>query len=73
MIGPLIWLLLFDLLVCLVWWLVFSVGGVSGPPRLVQVMGIIVIAINVVVLIFWVMELFGMTAGQWMQGPVLRR
>jgi hypothetical protein len=72
MIQPLIWLLVFDLIVCVVWWLVFNVLGVSGPPRLTQVMAGIVIAINVIIILVWLLGLLGVAPSGLLEGPRVR-
>jgi hypothetical protein len=69
MVAPLIWLLGFDVVVCIVWWLIFKVLGVQGPPRLLGVMGILVIAINVIVVLVWLLGVLGVTPASLMQGP----
>lgn len=58
-VYPLVWLLVFDLIVGLIWWGLGAIG-VSLHPRLEQVMIGLVIIINVVVAIFWLIGLLGM-------------
>jgi hypothetical protein len=73
MVQPLLWLLLFDVLVCLVWWGLNSFGILgTAPARLQQVMLAIVILINVVVIIVWAMNLLGVPAGHLLEGPPRR-
>jgi hypothetical protein len=73
MVQPLLWLLLFDVLVCLVWWGLSSFGILgTAPPRLQQVMLAIVILINVVVIIVWAMNLLGIPAAHLLEGPPRR-
>jgi hypothetical protein len=73
MIAPLIWLLVFDAVVCFVWWGLTSVLGVTAPERLMKLMIGLVILINAVVLVFWVLALFGVAPESLLHGPDLRR
>jgi hypothetical protein len=73
MVGPLIWLLLFDLAVVLVWWALTSLLGVTAPERLLKIMIGIVILINVIVIVLWALALFGLTPESLFQGPPLPR
>ena len=68
-VGPLVWLLIFDFIVCLIWWAATSLFGITGPDKLVRVMVGLVILINVVVVLFWLLALFGVSTGMLMQGP----
>jgi hypothetical protein len=73
MVQPLLWLLLFDVLVCLVWWGLSSFGILAtAPARLQQVMLGIVILINLVIIIVWAMNILGVPAGHLLEGPPRR-
>lgn len=67
-IAPLVWLLVFDAIVGLVWWGLKAVG-VTFPGRLEQVMTGLVIVINVVVVIVWLLDMIGWAPGGLANGP----
>lgn len=73
MIAPLIWLLVFDVVVCVIYWVIFNLLGVSAPPRLMQVMVGLVILINVVVVLVWLLGILGVAPGGLLQGPAYHR
>jgi hypothetical protein len=68
-VGPLVWLLIFDFVVCVIYWLATSVFGVTAPDKLMKVMIGLVILINVVIVLFWLLNLFGVAPGNLLQGP----
>jgi hypothetical protein len=69
-VAPLVWLLVFDLIVGLIWWGLGQLG-VSIDARLQNVMIGLVIVINVVVVIVWLLGLLGWTPNL-MGGPFHR-
>lgn len=71
-VAPLIWLLIFDAIVCGIYWLATSVFGVTAPPRLLQVMIGLVILINVVIVVVWLLDLTGIGSMNFLQGPYRR-
>lgn len=70
-VAPLIWLLVFDLVVGLIWW---ALGhfGITLHPRLEQVMIFLVILINLVVVIVWLMSFLGWGPAHLYEGPFRR-
>ena len=68
-VGPLIWLLGFDLVVCVIWWVATSLLGITAPEKLLKLMVGLVVLINVVIVLFWFLELLGVSTGSLMQGP----
>jgi hypothetical protein len=72
MVGPLIWLLVFDVVVCLVYWVIFGLLTVTAPPRLMQVMVGLVILINVVIVLVWLLGLLGVAPSGLLHGPSYR-
>jgi hypothetical protein len=59
-VAPLVWLLVFDLVVGLIWWGLGQLG-VSIDARLQNVMVALVIIINIVVVIVWLLGMLGWT------------
>jgi hypothetical protein len=59
-VAPLVWLLVFDLVVGLIWWGLGQLG-VSLDARLQNVMVALVIIINIVVVIVWLLGMLGWT------------
>jgi len=72
-VAPLIWLLVFDAIICGVWWIATGVfGWDKKPERLVQVMIGLVILINVFIVVVWALGLLGYAPGNLMHGPYAR-
>jgi multisubunit Na+/H+ antiporter MnhC subunit len=71
-VGPLLWLLAFDFVVCVIYWLATSVFGMTAPDKLMKVMIGLVILINVVVVLVWLLGVFGVAPSAFMQGPYKR-
>lgn len=71
-VMPLVWLLLFDALVCVVYTL-FGWFEIKTPDKLGKVMVGLVIVINVFVLILWLLSFFGVALGDLAHGPFYRR
>jgi multisubunit Na+/H+ antiporter MnhC subunit len=71
-VAPLIWLLVFDFIVCVIYWLATSVFGITTPDKLMKVMIGLVILINVVIVLFWLLGLFGVAPETFMHGPYKR-
>jgi hypothetical protein len=69
-VAPLVWLLVFDLIVGLIWWGLGQLG-VSLDARLAQVMIGLIIIINVVVVIVWLLGMLGYSPNL-MGGPFHR-
>jgi hypothetical protein len=67
-IGPLVWLLVFDLIVGLIWWALGKVG-VAIDATLMQVMVGLVIIINVFVVLMWILGMLGWTPTGMLSGP----
>lgn len=73
MVAPLIWLLIFDGLVVLVWWVASSIFGITAEPRIKQVMVGLVILINVVIVLFWLLALTGAMPSSFLHGPTFSK
>lgn len=69
MVAPLIWLLVFDGVVVLIWWVASSVLGITAEPRLKQLMLGLVILINAVVVVAWLLALTGALPTSFLHGP----
>lgn len=69
MVAPLVWLLVFDVVVCLVWWGLTSLFEVTAPDKMMKLMIGIVILINAVVIIVWMLGLFGLSPSHLLEGP----
>lgn len=69
-VAPLVWLLVFDLIVGLIWW-GLGMLSVNLDARLGTVMIGLVIIINVVIVIFWLLGILGY-APHLVGGPFAR-
>lgn len=69
-VAPLVWLLVFDLVVALVYWAI-GLMGVTFEGRLLNLMIGLVILINVVIVLFWLLGLLGYAPVMDMPGPRL--
>lgn len=68
-VAPLVWLLVFDLVVGLVYW-ALGLMGVTIEGRLLNLMIGLVILINVVIVIFWLLGILGYAPGLSMSVPL---
>lgn len=75
MIMPLVWLLGFDVVVCLVYWGLASFGILEKAPQpLLKVMVGLVILINIVIIVVWAFGMLGVNLGHFsLEGPYQRR
>ena len=71
MVAPLVWLLGFDLLVVVVYWLLTSVLGMTIQSRMQNLMFGLVLLINAVVIVVWAVDFLGISTG-WLTGPQRR-
>lgn len=72
MVAPLVWLLVFDFVVALVY-AVVSWFGVAIEPTLHRIMIGLILLINLVVIIVWLLGLLGLAPSGLLQGPDYRR
>jgi hypothetical protein len=58
-VQPLVWLLIFDVVLAVIWWILSMFGFSIPEPRLRQVIVALIIIINVVVVLVWLLGFLG--------------